>query len=172
MTKELALSTIESGLEIIKENKYSTIVHSDRGSQFTSQDYKDLLLKNGLTQSMSIESSKVSDTSPEFSVVFAPRWSDVCTHSAYWDISTTRKYLKSEKKYCQTRKIQFEKEVEMCKVLEAPSVCYKHIVQLENERTKKWEMTYYDEREQRSKKTTAIVGVTGFFVSLFSIIAD
>lgn len=57
MTKELALATIESGLEIIKGNSYSTIVHSDRGSQFTSQDYKDLLLKNGLTQSMSAPAS-------------------------------------------------------------------------------------------------------------------
>ena len=57
MTKELALATIEAGLEIIKENRYSTIVHSDRGSQFTSQDYKDLLLKNGLTQSMSAPAS-------------------------------------------------------------------------------------------------------------------
>ena len=53
ITKELALETIESGLEIIKRNKYSTIIHSDRGSQFTSKDYRDLLLKHGLTQSMS-----------------------------------------------------------------------------------------------------------------------
>ena len=57
MTKELALATIESGLEIIKGNRCSTIVHSDRGSQFTSQGYKDLLLKNGLTQSMSAPAS-------------------------------------------------------------------------------------------------------------------
>ena len=53
MTKELAIGTIEAGLEIIKENSYSTIIHSDRGSQFTSKDYKDLLLAHGLTQSMS-----------------------------------------------------------------------------------------------------------------------
>ena len=37
----------------IKRNKYSTIIHSDRGSQFTSKDYRDLLLEHGLTQSMS-----------------------------------------------------------------------------------------------------------------------
>ncbi len=57
MTKELALATIQSGLEIIKENKYSTIIHSDRGSQFTSKDYRNLLLTNGLTQSMSAPAS-------------------------------------------------------------------------------------------------------------------
>ena len=57
MTKELALATIEAGLEVIKDNKYSIIIHSDRGSQFTSKDYKDLLLKNGLTQSMSAPAS-------------------------------------------------------------------------------------------------------------------
>ena len=53
MTKELAIGTIETGLELIKENSYSTIIHSDRGSQFTSKDYKDLLVTHGLTQSMS-----------------------------------------------------------------------------------------------------------------------
>ena len=127
-----------------------------------------LVLSTGT--SISIESMEISDTSPEFSTVFAPQWSDVCTYSAYWDISTTKKYLKSEKKYWQTRKIQFEKEVETCKVLDAPSACYEHIVQLENERTAKWETTYHDEREQRSKKTTAAIGVTGFFISLFSIL--
>ena len=57
MTKELAIGTIEAGLEIIKENSYSTIIHSDRGSQFTSKDYKDLLLSHGLTQSMSAPAS-------------------------------------------------------------------------------------------------------------------
>lgn len=57
MTKELALGTIEAGLELIKENNYSTIIHSDRGSQFTSKDYKDLLLAQGLTQSMSAPAS-------------------------------------------------------------------------------------------------------------------
>lgn len=57
MTKELALSTIENGLETIATNNYSTIIHSDRGSQFTSKDYKDLLLKNRLTQSMSAPAS-------------------------------------------------------------------------------------------------------------------
>jgi len=57
MTKELAIGTIEAGLEIIKENSYSTIIHSDRGSQFTSKDYKDLLLAHGLTQSMSAPAS-------------------------------------------------------------------------------------------------------------------
>lgn len=57
MTKELALATIEAGLEKIKENNNSTIIHSDRGSQFTSNDYKNLLLKNGLTQSMSSPAS-------------------------------------------------------------------------------------------------------------------
>ena len=57
MTKELAIGTIEAGLEIIKENSYSTIIHSDRGSQFTSKDYKDLLLAQGLTQSMSAPAS-------------------------------------------------------------------------------------------------------------------
>lgn len=53
MTKELAIGTIKAGLDLIKENSYSTIIHSDRGSQFTSKDYKDLLLSQGLTQSMS-----------------------------------------------------------------------------------------------------------------------
>ena len=57
ITTELALKTIELGLETIKENSYSTIIHSDRGSQFTSKDYKDLLLLNGLTQSMSAPAS-------------------------------------------------------------------------------------------------------------------
>lgn len=57
MTKDLAIGTIEAGLKIIKENSYSTIIHSDRGSQFTSKDYKDLLLKHGLTQSMSAPAS-------------------------------------------------------------------------------------------------------------------
>ena len=57
MTKELALGTIESGIEKIKRNKYSTIIHSDRGSQFTSKDYRDLLLEHGLTQSMSAPAS-------------------------------------------------------------------------------------------------------------------
>lgn len=45
MTKELALATIEAELEVINENKYSTIIHYDRGCQFNSKDYKDLLLK-------------------------------------------------------------------------------------------------------------------------------
>jgi len=57
MVKELALETILSGIEVIKENKYSTIIHSDRGSQFTSKEYRDLLLANGLTQSMSAPAS-------------------------------------------------------------------------------------------------------------------
>jgi transposase InsO family protein len=57
MTKELALAAIEGGLETIKTSKYSTIIHSDRGSQFTSKDYRDLLLTNGLTQSMSAPAS-------------------------------------------------------------------------------------------------------------------
>ena len=56
IAKELVLATIECSLETIKTNKYSTIIHSDRGSQFTSKDYKDLLLRNGLTQSMSAPS--------------------------------------------------------------------------------------------------------------------
>lgn len=57
MTKELALGTIKAGLEMIKENNYSTIIHSDRGSQFTSKDYRDLLLTHGITQSMSAPAS-------------------------------------------------------------------------------------------------------------------
>ena len=57
MTKELAIATIENGLGTIKKNKYSTIIHSDRGSQFTSKDYRDLLLNNELTQSMSAPAS-------------------------------------------------------------------------------------------------------------------
>jgi transposase InsO family protein len=57
MTKELTIGTIEAGLEIIKGNSYSTIIHSDRGSQFTSKEYKDLLLAHGLTQSMSAPAS-------------------------------------------------------------------------------------------------------------------
>ena len=52
-----ALLTIENSLDIIKTNNYSTIIHSDRGSQFTSKDYKELLLTNGLTQSMSAPAS-------------------------------------------------------------------------------------------------------------------
>lgn len=57
MTKELAIKTVELGLEIINMSKYSTIIHSDRGSQFTSKDYKDLLFANGITQSMSAPNS-------------------------------------------------------------------------------------------------------------------
>ena len=57
MAKELAITTVENGLEKIKASKYSTIIHSDRGSQFTSKDYKDLLLNNSLTQSMSAPAS-------------------------------------------------------------------------------------------------------------------
>lgn len=57
ISKELALATIEGGIETIKDNNYSTIIHSDRGSQFTSKAYKDLLLTNGLTQSMSAPAS-------------------------------------------------------------------------------------------------------------------
>lgn len=57
MAKELALETIKAGLKVIRENNYSTIIHSDRGSQFTCKDYKDLLLVNGLTQSMSAPAS-------------------------------------------------------------------------------------------------------------------
>lgn len=53
MTKELALKTVETGLKNLKQNKHSTIIHSDRGSQFTSKSFKDLLLANGITQSMS-----------------------------------------------------------------------------------------------------------------------
>lgn len=57
MTKELAIATIETGLETINGNKYTTIIHSDRGSQFTSKEYKDLLLRRGITQSMSAPAS-------------------------------------------------------------------------------------------------------------------
>ena len=57
MSKELVLLAVEAGLEIIKENKHSKIIHSDRGSQFTSKAYRDLLLKNGITQSMSAPAS-------------------------------------------------------------------------------------------------------------------
>lgn len=57
MVKELALSTVENSLKTINDNKYSTIIHSDRGSQFTSKEYRDLLLNNGLTQSMSAPAS-------------------------------------------------------------------------------------------------------------------
>lgn len=39
------------------ENKYSTIIHSDRGCQFTSKEYKEMLLSNGITQSMSAPAS-------------------------------------------------------------------------------------------------------------------
>ena len=41
------------------ENKYSTIIHSDRGCQFTSKEYKEMLLSNGITQSMSAPTSPV-----------------------------------------------------------------------------------------------------------------
>ena len=57
MTKELALSTINIGLETIKEDKSTALIHSDRGSQFTSKAYRDLLLEYGLTQSMSAPAS-------------------------------------------------------------------------------------------------------------------
>ncbi len=57
MVKELAIATVENGLKTIKANKYSTIIHSDKGSQFTSKDYRDLLLNNGLTQSMTAPAS-------------------------------------------------------------------------------------------------------------------
>ncbi|MCQ2753934.1 MAG: IS3 family transposase [bacterium] len=57
MTKELALATINAGQETIKENKCSIIIHSGRESQFTSKDYRDLLLEKGLTQSMSAPDS-------------------------------------------------------------------------------------------------------------------
>lgn len=57
MTKELVLATIKNCLETIKQNDTSMIIHSDRGSQFTSKDYKDLLLENKLTQSMSAPAS-------------------------------------------------------------------------------------------------------------------
>ena len=40
MPKELALKTIEAALETIKEKNCSTIIHSDRGSQFSCKDYK------------------------------------------------------------------------------------------------------------------------------------
>ena len=57
MTKQLVLNAIKAGLETIKENNKSIIIHSDRGSQFTSKDYRNLLLKNGLIQSMSLPAS-------------------------------------------------------------------------------------------------------------------
>lgn len=57
MTKEIGLAAIEGALETINKEEYSTIVHSDRGSQFTSKDYRDLLLTNELTQSMSAPAS-------------------------------------------------------------------------------------------------------------------
>lgn len=55
MTKELTIATIKEGLKVIqkKKNKGAIIIHSDRGSQFTSYDYKECLLNNGITQSMS-----------------------------------------------------------------------------------------------------------------------
>ena len=52
MTKELAIATVKSSIKILKE-KPSVIIHSDRGSQFTSKEYRDYLLRNGVTQSMS-----------------------------------------------------------------------------------------------------------------------
>ncbi len=57
MTKELAIATVKAAIKKIKKNRYSTIIHSDRGSQFTSEAYRDLLLANGLTQSMSAPAS-------------------------------------------------------------------------------------------------------------------
>jgi len=57
MTKELTIATINAGQEIIKENKYATFIDSARGSQFTSKDYRDLLLEKGLIQSMSAPAS-------------------------------------------------------------------------------------------------------------------
>ncbi len=53
MTKELAIKTVEESLETLKKYDFSVIIHSDRGSQFTSKDYADFLSANGLIQSMS-----------------------------------------------------------------------------------------------------------------------
>lgn len=48
MTKELALKTVENSLETLKKYDFLVIIHSDRGCQFTSKDYVDFLLANGL----------------------------------------------------------------------------------------------------------------------------
>lgn len=56
MTKELAIATVKGNIKLLKENQ-SVIIHSDRGSQFTSKEYRDYLLKNGISQSMSAPAS-------------------------------------------------------------------------------------------------------------------
>ena len=51
----LVLSTVTEGLiNLPKEIVQKAIIHSDRGSQFTSKAYKDLLEYFGITQSMSL----------------------------------------------------------------------------------------------------------------------
>lgn len=54
----LVLKTVSDGLiNLPKEIVKNSIIHSDRGSQFTSQAYKDLLEYFGVRQSMSLPSN-------------------------------------------------------------------------------------------------------------------
>ena len=53
MTKKLAIKTVEESLDTLNKYDFSVIIHSDRGCQFTSKDYVNFLLDNGLIQSMS-----------------------------------------------------------------------------------------------------------------------
>lgn len=102
--------------------------------------------------------------------VFAPQWSDVCTHSAYWDIDVNKKYIKNEKKYWQERRIQFNKEILACEANSTDiKACYDEVIALETDRTAKWEVTYQDEKSDRMLKGGGIgtmITVLGAFVAL------
>ena len=85
--------------------------------------------------------------------VFAPQWSDVCSHTAYWDIDVNKNYKKTEKKYWKERRIQFEKEVLACETRATDlESCYQDIISLEASRTEKWNTTYAEERKARMVK--------------------
>ena len=104
--------------------------------------------------------------------VFAPQWEDVCSWSAYWDIDVEKKYKKTEKKYWQKRRIQFDKEVLACEQTANVADCYNAILELEAERTKKWEDSYKDERKQRAVKTAGAVGTVGVLGGLTALILN
>ena len=51
----MVLNTVTEGLlKFPKENLKKIILHSDRGSQFTSKEYKETLKYYGITQSVSL----------------------------------------------------------------------------------------------------------------------
>lgn len=53
MTRQLAKETLETALLSQKQSPKGLILHGDQGSQFTSYDFIEYCLKNGVTQSMS-----------------------------------------------------------------------------------------------------------------------